>query len=206
MKGGKFRAVLLFGAPGVGKGTQGRTLGQLPGLFHLSTGEIFRSLDPDSSEAREVAGYTSRGELVPDELTIRIVRNAFDREIAAGRFHPDEEVLLLDGIPRNVRQAELFDETVEVLCILYLAGSDREAMVRRLKQRALQEGRTDDADEAVIRHRFEVYRRDTEPMLRYYPDNLIAHIDALPTPLEVLRDIADHLIPALKRQTAAKTE
>lgn len=198
----RFRAVLLFGAPGVGKGTQGRILGAIPGLFHLSSGEVFRALAPDSPAGRQVSHYTDRGELVPDELTIQIVRNALDSAVADGQFIPHTDVLLLDGIPRNLRQAEILDEWIVVLRVIYLACSDDRAMVKRLQGRALKEGRPDDTDETVIRRRFEVYRQETAPVLAHYPQELLHRVDALPSPAEVLREILDDLIPVLKERSA----
>ena len=75
--------VLLFGAPGVGKGTQGAILGQIPGFYHLSCGDVFRSLNINSEEGREIYQFSSRGQLVPDELTVRIWTKALHGHIAA---------------------------------------------------------------------------------------------------------------------------
>jgi adenylate kinase len=190
-----FRAVLLFGVPGSGKGTQGKILSRIPGFFHLSSGDIFRSLDTNSPEGEEVALYTSRGELVPDELTIRIWKKALDAFIAVSAYKPQEDLLLLDGIPRNLNQAKLVGDYVDVLRVVYLVCSDKSAIIDRMKRRALLENRADDADEDVIRRRFEVYRNESEPILDYYSDDLISRVEALGTPAEVLRSILDCLIP-----------
>ncbi len=195
----RYAALLLFGVPGAGKGTQGKALGQLPGFFHLSSGDIFRSLDPDSEEGREVRQYADRGELVPDELTIRIWKKWLDGQIEAKRFRPERDILLLDGIPRNVRQCEILQEYVEVLKVLHLAASDDEPMIQRIKNRALLEGRSDDADEQVIRRRFEVYRRESAPVLGFYPRERIADIDPLGTPAEVLARVLQVVIPIEKQ-------
>ena len=74
----RYPAALLFGAPGVGKGTQGAILARIPGFFHLSSGDIFRSIDIGGEDGREVTKYISRGDLVPDELTVKIWRRALD--------------------------------------------------------------------------------------------------------------------------------
>ncbi len=190
-----FRTILLFGAPGVGKGTQGKVLGQIPEFFHVSSGDCFRALDPETPVGRNVADYASRGELVPDDLTIKVWRSAMNAFIDDGRFHPGNDLLLLDGIPRNIRQAEILQEDVEVLRVISLVCSDEAAMVQRLQVRALKENRADDADENVIRHRFEVYRRETQPVLDFYPHQLICQVDALPSPAEVLRGVLDCVIP-----------
>jgi len=189
-----YRAVLLFGAPGVGKGTQGQRLGRLPHFVHLSTGEMFRSLDTNSPLGREVRNYTERGELVPDELTIRIFRDAMQRLIASHRFDAKQDTLVLDGIPRNINQCRILDKEIRVVRVLHFVSSNEEAMVARMKRRAQLEGRKDDADETVIRHRFEVYRRETEPLLGHYRGDLILEIDALGTPDEVAAAIEKGLL------------
>ncbi|NOX53392.1 MAG: nucleoside monophosphate kinase [Planctomycetes bacterium] len=195
----RFAAVLLFGVPGAGKGTQGKALGQLPGFFHLSSGDIFRSLDPESNEGRQVRQYSERGELVPDELTIRIWKNWLDEQIAAARFRPDRDLLLLDGIPRNVQQCEILEQHIQVLRVIHLAAESDEPMIQRIKNRALEEGRPDDANEEVIRRRFEVYRRESAPVLGYYSNDLIADVDPLGTPAEVLARVLQIIIPVEKR-------
>ena len=73
MAGERFLAALIFGVPGAGKGTQGEILARIPGFFHCSTGVIFRSMDPDSDDGKLVRNYSSRGELVPDEVTIQMI-------------------------------------------------------------------------------------------------------------------------------------
>jgi adenylate kinase len=189
----EYRAILLFGAPGVGKGTQGQRIGRLPHYRHLSTGELFRSLDHDSPLGQEVRSYSERGVLVPDELTIRIFRDSVERLAAAGQFDPARDTLVLDGIPRNVKQARNLDGQVRVVRIIYLVSSDEQVIIDRIKGRAEVEGRKDDADEAVIRRRFEVYRRETKPVLECYPCDLIVEVDALGTPDEVTRAIETEL-------------
>ncbi len=189
-----YRAVLLFGAPGVGKGTQGQRLGRLPHFAHLSTGEMFRSLDKNSPLGKEVRSFTERGELVPDELTIRIFRDAVHRLIASHRFDAAHDTLVLDGIPRNVNQCRILDREIRVVRVIHLVSSNQEAMVARMKKRAQLEGRKDDADEGVIRRRFDVYRRETEPVLGYYSADLILEIDALGTPDEVAAAIERGLL------------
>jgi adenylate kinase len=185
-----YRAVLLFGAPGVGKGTQGQRLGRLPEFLHLSMGDIFRSLDKNSPAGKEVRSYTERGVLVPDELTIRIFRDEVHRMVRLDRCDATRDTLVLDGIPRNLNQCRILDREIRVVRVLYLVSSDGEAMVSRIKKRAQMEGRKDDVDEVVIRRRFEVYRRETEPLLGYYPSELVLKIDALGTPDEVADAIA----------------
>lgn len=98
---GRLPTILLFGAPGVGKGTQGAILGRIPGYFHLSCGEVFRSLNIQSPEGREIYEYSSKGQLVPNDLTIRIWKKSLDGHIALSHFKPPYEFLILDGIPQS---------------------------------------------------------------------------------------------------------
>jgi adenylate kinase len=193
----RYSAVLLLGMPGSGKGTQGDLLGKIPGIFHLSTGAIFRSLADDSDDGRLVSSCLQQGQLVPDELTIEIWNHWIAAHIETGEFRPDDQILLLDGIPRTVRQCGLLQENIDVLQVLHLHVADVEPIVQRLRHRALIEGRSDDADETVIRQRFDVYRRETAPILNFYPLSLVHEIDPMGTPAEVLKRILEQLIPVI---------
>jgi adenylate kinase len=197
-----YPTVLLFGAPGVGKGTQGAILGHVPGFYHLSMGDIFRALDPDSPEGRQARRHFLRGELVPDELTIRIWKRGLAERVESGDFRPNRELLVLDGIPRNPNQSELLQDTIKVLAVIHLAASDEEVMIQRIRGRALAENRPDDADEAIIRRRFEVYHAESEPVLRFYPPGQVATVDALGTPAEVLHRLLEVVIPVQNRMMA----
>ncbi|MCA9057858.1 MAG: nucleoside monophosphate kinase [Planctomycetaceae bacterium] len=191
----RFRCVPLFGPPGVGKGTQGRILAEIPGFFHLSVGDVFRSIDIGSKDGREVYEHISRGELVPDELTIKIWRTTVEAYVALSRFKPREDLLILDGMPRNVHQVQMVQEYLEIHRIIFIKCSDEEDMIHRIRRRAIRENRTDDANEDVIRHRFEVYRRVTAPVLEQYDPAIIHEVDANGSPAEVLRSILECLIP-----------
>ena len=191
----RYPAALLFGAPGVGKGTQGSILARIPGFFHLSSGDIFRSMDIGGEDGREVTKYISRGDLVPDELTIKIWRRALDAHTFLSSFKPREDLLILDGIPRNVHQAQMLQEHVEVKALIHLECTDTEAMVGRLRRRALREGRMDDASEDVIRHRYEVYTKATAPVSEFYPPEVSHRLDAIGSPAAILRRVLDVLVP-----------
>lgn len=191
----RYKAALLFGAPGVGKGTQGRILGQVPGFFHLSCGDVFRAIDIGSGEGQEIYRYLSTGDLVPDDLTFRIWRKALEAHIALSSFKPREDLLILDGIPRNLTQAERLGEIIDVRRIVHLVCSDEQKMIDRMKRRAIRENRVDDANEQVIRHRFRVYETETTAVLDFYPADLINRIDALGSPAGVLRKLLDVLVP-----------
>jgi adenylate kinase len=191
----RFKTVLLFGMPGVGKGTQGKILGHIPGFFHLACGEVFRSLDVNSPLGRQFMQYSSRGELVPDELTIEMWRNNVHAQTVLSLFKPNVDLLILDGIPRNVPQAKAMQEHLEVLRVVHLICTDQDAMVHRMRRRALKENRFDDADEKVIRRRFEVYERETQPVLEFYPAPIVSEIDAMGSPAEVLQHVLEVLVP-----------
>lgn len=192
----RYKTILLFGPPGVGKGTQGRILSNIPGLRHVASGDIFRSLDRETELGRKFVEYSSRGELVPDDLTIALWQDYMRGLIAKKAFGPAADLLLLDGIPRSIPQAEAMDGHIEVLRIIHLRCANLDAMIQRMKRRARMEGRHDDADEKVIRRRFEVYEQETAPVLSHYPRELIAEIDALGTPAEVLLRILNVVVPS----------
>ena len=189
-----YRTILLFGSPGAGKGTQGKILGTIPNFFHCACGDVFRSLKPDSPVGRIFLEYSSRGELVPDATTIELWHHFIDASTKSGRFHPEEDTLLLDGIPRNVTQAEMLKSTLNVIAIFNLSCPDREALVRRLQRRALRENRLDDANLDVIRNRLATYERESKPVLEYYSPKVRHHIDAGQKPHKVLFDILDWIV------------
>lgn len=191
----KYKSILLFGAPGSGKGTQGKVIGNILGFIHTSTGDLFRALDKKSEMGKVFVEYSSKGLLVPDEFTVKLWKQTMEQWAASKKFNPASDVLVMDGIPRNVKQAELLSDTIDVLKIISLDVRDMDEMVKRLKGRALKEGRMDDADEKVIRNRMDVYARETKPVLDFYPKGAVASIDALQTPIHVLQDIIQALVP-----------
>lgn len=191
----KYKSILLFGAPGSGKGTQGKVIGQIPGFIHTSTGDLFRSLDKQSEMGKIFVQYSSKGQLVPDDFTVKLWTNAMHSLEQAGKLNPATDILVMDGIPRSLKQAELLADTIDVLKILYLDVTNMDKMVERLRGRALKENRLDDADEKVIRNRFAVYDNETRPVLDFYPKDKIAKVDALMTPINVLRALLDILAP-----------
>ncbi len=185
----KYRAILLFGPPGAGKGTQGKILGQIPNFVHFSSGDAFRSLRVDSPLGRVFVEYASKGRLVPDEPTVELWRQSVHGLIANGRFNPDADTLVLDGIPRNPNQVRIMEDLIEVKAILDLFCPVMDKLVVRLQRRALKENRLDDANVEVIRTRLETYKRETRAVLDCYPDTLIHLIDSTQEPMLVLLDI-----------------
>jgi adenylate kinase len=190
----KYRTILLFGAPGAGKGTQGKILGAVPNLFYFSCGDAFRRLRIDDPLGRSFIEYSSKGKLVPDDITISLWRRNIDASNVDGAFVPDRDVLVLDGIPRNVHQAQMLNDTVEVRAVFYLACPDQAQMIERLQRRALRENRLDDANLEVIKKRLETYERETRPVLDYYGPKLVHTIDATQRPVNVLRQVLDILV------------
>lgn len=190
----RYKTILLFGAPGSGKGTQGKILGTIPGFFHSSTGDIFRSLDLRTTAGRTVWEYSSKGRLVPDELTISIWKQFIQGMELINQFHPETEIIVLDGLPRSAQQARLLDETIDVLKVIHLVA-DQAKMVERLRRRALKENRVDDASDEVIAKRFDTYKRETLPVLDFYAPDKIVRIDAVQSQIRVLSEIIRVLVP-----------
>ena len=192
-----YPSILLIGPPGVGKGTQGKILGSIPGFFHLATGDMFRALDKESEIGMEFARYASQGLLVPDFLTVRLWQQHVQQLIAKAMYKQGQDILLLDGIPRSEPQAEMMEDHIDPFMIIHLVCKDIDEMVGRMQKRATEQGRPDDADESVIRRRFEVYREQTAPVLACYDNSMVTDIDALGTQVEVLQRILNAIVPAV---------
>ena len=168
-------AVLIFGAPGSGKGTVGAKLAATTALKHLSTGDIFRGIAPSSESGKLLASYSSKGLLVPDEATVEIFGRFVEGLVNTNKLNPEKDTLLLDGIPRTVAQVDLI--------------KDEATIVARLLNRAKIEGRKDDADENVIKNRLKVYKESTAKVLEKYDPKIISHIVGDNTPDEVFLDV-----------------
>ncbi len=190
----KYRTILLFGAPGAGKGTQGKILGTIPQFFHCACGDVFRNLRTDNDLGRTFVEYSSRGQLVPDDATVKLWRQFIDGNTRAGHFHPDRDTLVLDGIPRNVHQAQMLQEAIEVRAVINLSCPDPVKLVERLQRRALRENRLDDANLEVIRSRLVIYEQQTRPVLDFYGPALAHTVDGTQGPAKVLRDILDIIV------------
>jgi adenylate kinase len=184
-----YRTVLLFGAPGAGKGTQGKILGTIPNFFHCACGDVFRSLTHDSPVGRIFLEYSRRGELVPDKPTIQLWDEFITSSTQTGRFRPDKDTLVLDGIPRNIHQARILKGKLKVVAIFYLCCPDEDMLVHRLQRRALKENRLDDASLEVIRRRLHTYEQESKPVLDFYGKKVVHRINAEQSPAKVLFDI-----------------
>ena len=177
------RRLLLLGAPGVGKGTQAARLVARLGVPQISTGDMLRAaVAAGTAVGREARGYMDRGELVPDAVVIAVAEERLRQ--------PDtERGFILDGFPRTAEQARALDAILARLgrrldrCVVLSVGE--QMLVDRLRKRAELEGRSDD-NEASIRTRMEVYRRQTEPLIDYYRERgILVELDGLGTVDEV---------------------
>jgi len=186
----KYTTYLLFGAPGAGKGTQGRSLGSIPRFFHCACGDVFRTIDTRTRLGRAFLEFSSRGELVPDDITVELWKARIDAAVDAHQFKPDIDVLVLDGIPRNVGQAEIMDEMIDVKKVFHLSCPNRDALFARLKKRALKDNRLDDANEEVIIRRLATYEAESKPVLEHYRDR-VQMVDATEPPAKVLYHILE---------------
>jgi len=158
--------IILFGPPGSGKGTQAKMLEKKHGLLQVSTGDLFRyELSNNTPLGQEARKYMDQGLLVPDEVTMGMLKNKLD-------MHPDVAGFILDGVPRTIPQCEYLDdmlqargEQVDQLIALVV---DDDEIVKRLLERGKTSGRADDANEEVIRKRIDEYKAKTSPVYDYY--------------------------------------
>jgi adenylate kinase len=190
----RYRTILILGAPGSGKGTQGKVLGSVPRFHHLACGDVFRSLDTRTPLGQQFVNYASKGELMPDDLTVKLWRANVKDRVESRLYKPDIDFLVLDGIPRNVEQAKLLEPDVEVLKLFHLSCPNREELARRLRKRALKDNRFDDASDKVIYERFAIYDAETKPILDYYAGDKVVNIDASQSPARVLHAILGHVV------------
>lgn len=159
--------IILIGPPGAGKGTQAKMLEQSLGLPQVSTGDLFRHNLKNETELGKLArSYMDKGELVPDEVTVAMVRDRLAQE-DAGRG------AILDGFPRTQAQADALDKMLGQLggkiTVVPNIVVDREELIQRLLKRAQIEGRADDTED-TIRNRMRVYEEQTKPLLDYYQE------------------------------------
>ena len=157
--------IILFGAPGCGKGTQAQRLAEHYDLYHISTGEVIRSEIARGTElGRSMEGYISRGELAPDSIVVEMVRDYMST-------HSDKGCIF-DGFPRTTAQAEIFDTMLQEINskvdVMIFMDVPEEELVKRILLRGKDSGRKDDASEDVIRNRIEIYRQQTAIVADHY--------------------------------------
>lgn len=180
--------LILFGPPGSGKGTQAAFLIEKYQLVHISTGDLFRyEMSHDTPLGQEAKAYMAKGELVPDSVTIGMLRNKVEK-------HPDAQGFIFDGFPRTIPQAEALDALLiskgtSVSGLIALEVNEEE-IVKRILKRGQTSGRADDNDESTVRKRIAVYKSETAPVFDYYAKNGKSHsVDGLGT----IEEIANRL-------------
>lgn len=158
--------LILFGPPGSGKGTQAANLVDHYNLLHISTGDLFRyEMGNDTPLGLKAKEYIAKGELVPDEVTIGMLKNKVNST-------PEAKGYIFDGFPRTIAQAEALDsflaEKGSTVSVLVALDVDDDEIVKRLLNRGLTSGRADDNDEGIIRNRIDVYNKETAQVYDYY--------------------------------------
>lgn len=160
--------LILFGPPGSGKGTQSEKLVNKYRFIHLSTGDLLRGeISEKTPLGLEAKKFMDKGQLVPDEVVIGMIDSSLEK-------HPDAIGFLFDGFPRTVAQAEALDKLLtlkktSISKVLQLDVSEDE-LVKRLLNRGVTSGRSDDTNEEIIRQRLAVYKNDTSPVAEYYTE------------------------------------
>ena len=157
--------IVLFGPPGAGKGTQAEKIKAQYDLVHISTGDVFRALDPNSDLGKLAKSYADKGDLVPDEVTIKILESEVQK-------YPNAKGVIYDGFPRTIGQAESLDQFLQskgtsITGMVALEVGEEE-LKTRLQKRALDSGRPDDADPEIIQNRIKVYNDKTAPVADFY--------------------------------------
>ena len=181
--------IVLFGKPGAGKGTQAEFLKEKYNLIHISTGDVFRYNLKNNTELGQLAKtYMDRGDLVPDEVTIKMLQDEVEK-------NPDTNGFLFDGFPRTTAQADALDAFLktkgwEITATIALEADD-EILVQRLLERGKTSGRSDDQDEEKIRNRYQEYNEKTAPLMAYYEKQNKYHaVDGIGTINEITNRLA----------------
>lgn len=159
-------AIVLFGKPGAGKGTQAEFLKEKYNLVHISTGDIFRfNIKNETELGKQAQVFINKGELVPDEITINMLKAEVEKNM-------DKSGFLFDGFPRTLPQANALDNflksiNLEITATVGLEAND-DVLVERILERGKTSGRADDQDEVKIRTRYEEYNEKTAPLVSFY--------------------------------------
>ncbi|MDY3063448.1 MAG: adenylate kinase [Bacteroidaceae bacterium] len=165
--------IIIFGAPGSGKGTYSDEIVKKFGMSHISTGDVLRSEIKNDTELGKIAkSYIDKGQLIPDELMIDILAKVYDSI-------KDNRGVIFDGFPRTIAQAEALKKMLSLrnhtMGIMIELIVDEEILMNRLLNRAIEQGRADD-NEATIRNRFKVYHEQTAPLSQWFQNEGIRHI------------------------------
>ena len=189
--------LILFGPPGSGKGTQAGLLVEKHDFLHISTGDMFREeLSRNTPLGQQARSYMDAGHLVPDEVTIAMLRKRVEQ-------HPDVTGIIFDGFPRTDPQAaelnDLMEERDSQINALILLDVDADTIVQRILGRGATSGRADDLKEDVIRTRYQNFVNYTSPVFDFYDELGLAHrVDGTLTPEEVMREIDAIITPSLQ--------
>ena len=165
--------IIIFGAPGSGKGTYSDEIVKKFGMSHISTGDVLRSEIKNDTELGKIAkSYIDKGQLIPDELMIDILAKVYDSI-------KDNRGVIFDGFPRTIAQAEALKKMLSLrnhtMGIMIELIVDEEILMNRLLNRAIEQGRADD-NESTIRNRFKVYHEQTAPLSQWFQNEGIRHI------------------------------
>lgn len=191
--------LILFGPPGSGKGTQAALLVEKYGFLHISTGDMFRFELKNETELGKIArAYMDRGDLVPDEVTIAMLRKRVEE-------NPEVPGIIFDGFPRTDPQAaalnDLMAELNTQINALILLDVNQEEVVSRIIGRGATSGRADDLDENTIRVRYENFINYTTPVFDYYDALCLAHkVDGMQSIQEVAQAVDTIVAPAVEEE------
>lgn len=189
--------MLIIGPPGSGKGTQAERISERLGVVAISTGDIFRAnVKGETPLGLEAKKYMDNGDFVPDSVTNKMVRDRLNESDVESGF-------LLDGYPRTTAQVDYLDEILadgdEKLDVVLQLTADDEELVHRLLGRAKETGRSDD-NEAVIRHRLDLYHEQTEAVVAKYADRgILTKVDGI-GPID---EVTNRVMQAIKAAQAA---